>query len=485
VLILAAALIWTQGRHRSSATAVQAGSPSLAVLPLTRIGGDSTEDYFGDGIADELISTLGRLPGLRVASRTSSFALKGQNTDLRTIGERLGVQTVLEGSVQRSENRVRVIARLVDVESDRQLWTGTYDGTASDIFAMQDSVVRAIAGALQFSLSADPPGGVGTRGTSDPEAHDLFLRGRHFLSRRTPSSLTLAVRMFSDAIARDSTYSQAWAGLATAWAMSGPFAGENPQEVFPQARQAAERALALDSTTAEAHTARAVIAFFFEWDLPKAEAEFERSIALNPNDAEARLFYFWYLGTQNRTAEAREQIETAAKLDPLSVIVRTRVGTMAWVQGRNADAERELRKALQLDSTFHMARGELGAVLLASGKRAAARASLPPPEELLVGSMESGWPAIVRVALGDTAGARRSLAALERMAKTQYVSADLVAVVRLALGDVPGALDELERGERERSFTLILMSFYPPLRALANEPRYQRLLARLGLPPAA
>jgi serine/threonine-protein kinase len=484
-LILVAALVWARSRDRAGQGAASAdpGPRSLAVLPLTRIGGDSTDDYFGDGIADELISTLGRLPGLRVASRTSSFALKGQTGDLRAIGQRLGVRTVLEGSIQRSRDRIRVIARLVDVESDAQLWTGTYDGTARDVFAMQDSVVRAIAGALQFSLSGGPPGGAAARGSSDPEAHDLFLRGRHFLSRRTPSSLALAVRMFSDAIARDSTYSQAWAGLATAWAMSGPFAGGNPHEVFPQARRAAERALALDSTTAEAHTARAVIAFFYEWDLQKTEAEFRRSIALNPSEAESHLFYFWYLGTQNRMAEAREQIETAAKLDPLSVIVQTRVGTVAWVQGRNADAERELRKALQLDSTFHMAKGELAAVLLASGKREAARAVLPPPEELLVGSVESGWPAQVRVALGDTAGARRSLAALTRMARTQYVSADLVAMVKLALGDVAGALDELERAERERAFTLILVGFYPPFHALKGEPRYQRLLARLGLPP--
>jgi serine/threonine-protein kinase len=289
--------------------------------------------------------------------------------------------------------------------------------------------------------------------------------------------------MFSDAIARDSTYSQAWAGLATAWAMSAPFAGAKPQDVFPQARRAAERALALDSTTAEAHTALAVIAFFYEWDLPKAEAEFKRSIALNPNDAEAHLFYFWYLGTQKRTAEAREQIETASKLDPLSVIVTTRVGTVAWVQGRNADAERELRKALLLDSTFHMARTELASVLLAGGKRAAARAVLPPPDELLPGSVESGWASQVRVALGDTVGARQMLATLATMAKTRYVSADLVAMVKLGLGDVNGALDELERGERERAFTLILVGFYPPFRALASEPRYQQLLARLGLPP--
>jgi len=280
-------------------------------------------------------------------------------------------------------------------------------------------------------------------------------------------------------------YSQAWAGLATAWAMSAPFAGGKPQDVFPQARLAAERSLALDSTTAEAHTARAVIAFFYEWDLPKAEAEFERSIALNPNDAEAHLFYFWYLGTQNRTAEARQQIETAAKLDPLSVIVTTRVGTIAWVQGRYADAEHELRKALQLDSTFHMARTELGSVLLASGKRKAAGEALPPAEELLVGSAESGWAAQVRVALGDTAGARRSLATLNTMGKTQYVSADLVAMVKLGLGDVSGALDELERGERERAFTLMLVGFYPPFRALNKEPRYRQLLSRLGLPPPA
>ncbi|HKP28241.1 MAG TPA: protein kinase, partial [Gemmatimonadales bacterium] len=484
VLILAAAFAWSRGRDKATGTAAASSSQrSLAVLPLTRIGGDSTEDYFGDGIADELISTLGRLPGLRVASRTSSFAFKGKTSDLRSIGSQLGVQTVLEGSIQRSENRVRVIARLVDVESDAQLWTGTYDGTTRDVFAMQDSVVKAIAGALQFSLSGGPVR-METPTTADPEAHDLFLRGRHFLSRRNTASLALAIRYFSDAIGRDSAYSQAWAGLATAWAMSAPFAGGKPREVFPRALQAAERALALDSTAADAHTARAVIAMFYEWDLPLAGREFARSVALNPSDAETRLFYHWYLATQHRMAEARSQIESASKLDPLSVIVATRVGTLAWIEGRNADAEVALKKALQLDSTFHMAKTELAAVLLARGKRDEARSMLPPRSEFLPGATESAWPAMVRMALGDTAGARRMLVELQALGEQRYVTADLVASVRLALGDKVGALDDFERAAEERAFPLILVGVYPVYNSLASEPRFKALLARLGLPPA-
>jgi serine/threonine-protein kinase len=486
VLILAAALVWARGRDRAGLPAsLEEGRRSLAVLPLTRIGGDSTDDYFGDGIADELISTLGRLPGLRVASRTSSFAFKGTSTDLREIGGRLGVQTVLEGSVQRSQDRVRVIARLVDVGTDAQLWTGTYDGTMRDVFAMQDSVVRAIARALQFSLSGTTVAGPASPGTTDPVAHDLYLRGRHFLGRRTPSSLGLAIQQFNDAIARDSTYAEAWAGLATAWAMSAPFAGGEPRVVFPRALEAADRALALDSTAANAHTARAVIAMFYEWDLKLARREFDRSLALNPSDGEAHLFYHWLESMEGNEVAARTRIETAARLDPLSVIVTMRVGTLAWFQGRYEDAEASLRKSLQFDSTFHMARAELGLVLLETGNRPAARAILPPPGEVLPGSVESAFPAIARVALGDTAGARRTRAVIEEMAATRYVATDLRAMVTLALGDVNGALDLLERAMEERAFTMIFIGIYPPWRVLRNEPRFQALLAKLGLPPMA
>ena len=482
MLLLAAAVIWYRGRDRASSPDGVTAPRSLAVLPLTRIGGDSSGDYFGDGIADELISTLGRLPGLRVASRTSSFALKGKTSDLRTIGQRLGVQTVLEGSVQRSENRVRVIARLVDVESDAQLWTGTYDGTASDIFAMQDSVVRAIAGALQFSLSGTAVRST-SQGTADPVAHDLHLRGRHFLGQRTAPSLTLAIQNFNDAIGRDSSYADAWAGLATAYAMSAPFAGAEPRTVFPKARLAADRALVLDSTAANAHTARAVIAMFYEWDLPLARREFEQSLALNPSDAEAHLFSYWLEAMEGRMAEARKQVETASKLDPLSVVVTMRVGTLAWFEGRYRDAEAAIRRALQLDSTFHMARSELSIVLMDQGKRQAARAVLPPPEEIQPGSVESAFPAVVRAALGDTAGARRTLAAIEALSAQRYVATDLRALAMLALGDRRGALDQLEMAYDERAFTMIFIGIYPPWRVLRNEPRFQALLAKLGLPP--
>jgi len=184
-------------------------------------------------------------------------------------------------------------------------------------------------------------------------------------------------------------------------------------------------------------------------------------------------------------AEARAQIESAAKLDPLSVIVATRVGTLAWIEGRNADAEAALRKALQLDSTFHMARTELATVLLARGKVKEARTMLPPVDEILPGATESAWPAMVRVALGDTAGAQRMLDQLLALGKQRYVTADLVATVRLALGDKRGALDDFERAAEERSFPLILVGVYPVYNSLANEPRFKALLAKLGLPPPA
>ena len=486
VLLLVAALAWTRGRGTAAPPAAPVESVpvrSLAVLPLTRIGGDSTDDYFGDGIADELISALGQVPGLRVASRTSAFALRGQLTDLKAIAQRLNVQNVLEGSVQRSQNRVRVVVRLVDAKSEAQLWTGTYNGTASDVFAMQDSVVRAIAGALQFSLAGAPTPSAIARGATDPMAHDLYLRGRHFLSRRTSSSLELAVRHFREAIARDSSYSQAWAGLATAWAISASFAGARPHDVFPQARAAAERSLALDSTAADAHLARALIAMFYDWNWGLAEAEFQRSIALNPSDAETRLFYSWYLVTQHRMSEARPQIETASSLDPLSVIVTARVGSMAWFENRYEVAETWLRKALDLDSTFYVAKAELPGVLMALGRADEARKVLPDPRDLRPGTSESGWPAQVRVDLGDTAGARTMLAALLESQRGRYVTPDVIAMVRLALGDEDGAIRDLDRAVDEHAYTAIFLGTYPPFRRLHRDPRFVKILARMGLTP--
>jgi serine/threonine-protein kinase len=212
-----------------------------------------------------------------------------------------------------------------------------------------------------------------------------------------------------------------------------------------------------------------------------ARREFERSIALNPSDAEAHLFFHWLERLEGRKAEARTQIETASKLDPLSVIVTTRVGTLAWFEGRYGDAETWFRKALQLDSTFHMARGELALVLVANGQRGPARAALPPPDEILTGSVESAFPAVARVALGDTAGARRSLRVIDSLSRKGYVSTDLRALVTLALGDVQGALDLLEQAMDERAFTMMFIGIYPPWRALAREPRFQALLSKLGI----
>ena len=485
VLVVVAALFLTREKRAPATAGARAESTavrSIAVLPLQRIGGDSTDDYFGDGIADELISTLGKVPGLRVASRTSAFALKGQ-AELKTIARRLDVQNVLEGSVQRSKERVRVIVRLVDARSEVQLWTGTWDGTTSDVFAMQDSVVRAIANALQFSLSGPSASAAITRRPVDAEAHDLYLRGRHFLSRRTPASLDLAVRSFRGAIARDSSFAQAWAGLATAYAMSAPTSGIRTQEVFPQAREAADRALALDSTAADAHTARGVIAMFYDWDWQVAATEFQRSIALNPSDAEAHLFFAWYLVLQHRMPEAQSEISTAASLDPLSVIVTTRVGTMAWFDHRYAEAEVWTRKALELDSTFYIAKVELPSILLAQGKREEARRALPDPRDLRPGMNEAGWPAQVRVTVGDTAGAREILRGLLEMRRERYVTADVIAIAKLALGDREGALVELERAVDERAFTAVVFDTWPPIHALEDDPRYVRLLARMGLTP--
>jgi TolB-like protein len=223
------------------------------VLPFENVNRDSTTDYFSDGMAEELISALGRLRGLRVASRTSTFAMKGQVGGLADVGRKLGVQTVLEGSVRRYGDQVRVNVRLVDVAHDSTLWGGEYTNELKNVLFVQDTIARSIVSALSVALGESGPGLSRPR-SGDPEAYDAYLRGRYFLGRRNPASLATAIRSFEAAIAKDSSFAPAYAGLADAYSLTAPFGGRRPRDVFELARSAANRALALDSTVAEAHT---------------------------------------------------------------------------------------------------------------------------------------------------------------------------------------------------------------------------------------
>jgi serine/threonine-protein kinase len=488
VLALVAVLYLLVGRRRLAPSealpaASATGVKSLAVLPFQNIGGDSTTNYFSQGIAEELISALGRLGGLRVASRTSAFAARAKSADLQEIGRRLDVATVLEGTVQQSGQRVKVTARLVDVGRDAQIWDGEYRTEMSDVFAVQDTIARAIAAALKVTLSGVTGTLLVERGTSDTAAHDLYLRGRYFLAFRTPAALRKGREAFEAAVARDSTYALAWAGLADAYNLGVPFGAILPGEALPRAKAAALRALALDSTLAEVHTSLGFIAMFIARDWAEAERRLNRAVELNPSYVQGRLFRAWLFMLTGRRALALNEIERARALDPLSLIIRTRMGTMLHFVGRDRDAIAAFRSALDIDSTFAFARAGLALSYAMTGRFQEAL-GLRPELELMFGNYEAGeWGAALALA-GRSTEARRVLAELEAKRKVRYVSADALAVIHAALGEADASFAEFERAFAEQAWSQVMALVEPVYAPLHRDPRWPRLLERLNALPA-
>jgi serine/threonine-protein kinase len=482
LLLGIAAQRWFRSNPAASPTPA---TKSLAVLPFQNIGGDSSADYFGQGIAEELISALGQLPGLRVASRTSAFAARGKSADLRSIGQQLGVGAVLEGSVQQAGSQVRVRARLVEVAEEAQLWSGDYRIELEDVFAVQDTIARAIARALQLTL-AGAPGGVQAalveQATADQEAHDRYLRGRYFLAQRTAAAAHKAMEYFESALARDPDYALALSGIADGYALLIPFGGMAPREVGPLAKAAALRAVRSDSTRAEVHTSLGFISMWYDWDLREAERRFNRALALNPSYVQAHLFRTWQLMVMGRIDEALESIERARTLDPLSLIVNARKGAMLHFAGRDREAIQAFQYALELDSTFANARAQLGLTLAALGRCREAIA-LAVPVELMLGNNEAGSAGVVAARCGQADRAREILRHLERWRETRYVSAEALAAIHANLGDPDAAFRELDRAIQERSFSIPLLTIEPMFAPLRADPRWQPLLRRVGLEP--
>jgi TolB-like protein len=452
------------------------------VLPFVNIGEDSaTTRYFSDGMSEELIVALGRLPGLRVASRTSSFA-RGGGADAQEIGRRLGVEALLEGSVRRDGSRVRVVARLVQADTDSLLWGNEYESGAEQVFALQDSIARAIVGALRLTLAGSPGGALVAPATADPEAHDLYLRGRALVALRNPQALHRAIDAFQGALARDPRYAAAEAGLADAFSFLSGFADVTPGAAFPQARAAALRALALDSTMPEVHVSLGIISMFYEWDWEAGRRHLERAIGLNPSLAQAHQFLAWYLLLNDRGDEGVNEMALAQRLDPLSLIINTRLGTIYRWTGHHAEALAPVQRALALDSTFTSARVELARQYAGAGRIADALAVLSSPVPNLSGD-GAGAEACFTALAGRQDEARRMIAGLEAAGRRQYISRFVFGEAYACLGDRDRAFEALQRGAEERAFQLPFIKFEAPYAPLRSDPRYDALLQRMHLPP--
>jgi len=456
-----------------------ASVPSVAVLVFKNIGDDSGNEPFSDGMSDEITTALRRIEGLQVAARSSAFSFKGKDIVPREIGRRLQVRYVLDGGVRVSGARRRVSVQLIDVADGNEVWSDDYDRDARDpdVFAVQDSIARAIVASLRVHLSAPARAALTSRTTENPAAHDLYLKGRFFWNQRGSegqAALQRAIGFFEQAIAIDSSYPQAWAGLADAYSMLPGFGTAPPATAFPKAKAAAQRALTLDSTIADAHTSLGIISVFYDWDWERAGREFDRALAIDSTEVRTHQFRAQYFIGVGRLDSSLAELRTAQRLDPLSPLINARVGTTLFFARRYAEAEVAYRQALALDSTNVGARIELGLLLAIQHRFPQAFATFRAIDTT------SSYLAYAYGLAGRRTEALKIQHRLERLTRTHYISPLSFGHIAISLGDTAKALDWLERAYRERSFLMFLLlnPIYDPLR---SQPPFQRLVRDLGV----
>jgi TolB-like protein/Tfp pilus assembly protein PilF len=457
--------------------------PSVAVMPFVNVGGAATDEPFADGLTDELIATLGKMPGLRVIGRSSVFALKGRGLGARTIADTLGVEHLLEGSVRRSGNRLRVVAQLVSARDGSQQWSETYDRELRDVFDVQQEMARAMASALRVRLGPAAAAGAGqpARPTDDSLAYDLYLKGRFALyTRSREEDLRRAAGLFEQAVARDPEYAQAWSGLSDAYTAIATFGYGQPREAYGKAREAAARALALDSTLAEARTSLAHVLFVHEYRWEESERELRRAIREDPGYAMARVVYSVRLQSEGRNAEAIAQLDTARNLDPLRPGVGAVLGRAYVNAGRPDEAIAALRNAIDLNPQADLAWQQLGHAYLLKRmsieaidafRRAAA----------LSGMRDSAHLAYAFAVTGHPDSAQRIVRDLVTSADRRYVVPFHIAMAYAGLGDVDESFRWLERAYEERGSFMNGVAVTAAFAPLHADPRWQRLLDRMGL----
>ena len=467
----------------------RADGASVAVLPFVDLSPAHDHEYFSDGMTEELINTLGRVQGVRVASRTSSFAFKGRTPDVREVGTQLGVATVLDGSVRADDGTLRITARLSNARDGYQLWSQTYERKLQDVFAIQEEISRSIVETLKGTLVGSADSAATARRDTDLEAYNLYLRGRHALYmkgryswyRRTEEGLRSAAAYFTQAIEKDSTYALAHAGLADALAVLGFYDYLPPREAFPPAERAAQRAMALDSTLVQPYATLGYVELYHNWHWARAEEWFARAIDRGPRYSTAHQWYANLLTARARFDEAARAMGRAQEIDPLSLIASAAHGWVLYYAGDYERAAEQCRLTLELDPEYAVALLWHGWSLVELGRAKEAlmlldrAAALTSRSALFVASL-----AHARAIARDTLGAGELLRELEDRAASQYVPTYEVAKIHLALGARDRALDLLERAYDERSHSMVFLGIDPQLRLLHGEVRFEALVRRVG-----
>jgi TolB-like protein/DNA-binding winged helix-turn-helix (wHTH) protein/Flp pilus assembly protein TadD len=456
---------------------------SLAVLPLESLSSDASQDYFADGMTDELISNLGQISALRVISRTSVMAYKHASKPLPQIARELNVDAVVEGTVLRSGDQVRITAQLIQASSDKHLWSQSYQGALRDTLALQSQVARAIADQIRINLNPQEQAALKTVKVVNPEAYESYLKGRYFWNKRTADGLKVALAYFNQAIEEDPKYARAYSGLADTYALLGDwqYAVMTPKEALPKAKAAAIRALELDNALGEAHNSLAFCLDGFDWNFESAGEEFRRAIALNPGYATAHHWYAWHLSLLGHHDEAIAEMRKAKNLDPLSLIISADLAELLVMAHLYDESILESHKTIEMDPNFALAHNQLGQAYLQKQMHDEAITELQKAVQLSGGS-----PTLVAnlarayVASHERIEAVKLLNDLKKRSNPTYSHASEIAVVYAALGDKDQAMNWLEKGYQERfNPGVLLRPGFDPLRADA---RFENLVRSIGLP---
>jgi serine/threonine protein kinase len=495
------------GEFATALSTRSAGPPSLrsiAVLPFVNLSADADNEYFADGVTEDVITQLSKIRALKVVSRTSVMPFKKRDVSLRDIAAQLGVSTIVEGSVRRAGNRVRVVAQLIDAESDEHLWADTYDRDLSDIFAIQSDLALQIASALEAVLTPDERARIEKAPTSAPgmslgaafitrafsfqatldktvEAYQACLKGRFHWYKLTPEDLDKAMEYYQLSVEEDPEFAPAHVGIAQVWAGRAALGADAPHELMPKAKAAAQRALELDGTLAEAHDVLAWALTWYDYEWPAAELEFRRAIELNPGYAHSHLFYALFLNSMRRWEEAKVLTERALELDPNNPFFKWIAGVQLVHRRRYDEGIAQIKESLPDLPTAHWGLWIASHAMrsyddaLAHAKEWLSRFAGHVPEAgeaLMRGHAQGGYPAAMRAAAE----------ALAARSHQMYVDPHLIAELYACAGDRHEALRWLERAYEERCSPMVYLAVHPPWDAIRDEPRFQSLVRRMKLP---
>ncbi|MGH9949162.1 MAG: tetratricopeptide repeat protein [Pyrinomonadaceae bacterium] len=451
---------------------------SIAVLPFAHLSSSPDDEYFCDGLAEELLNALAKIDGLKVAARTSAFSFKGKDTEISEIGQKLGVRNILEGSVRKSGDRLRITVQLVNASDGYHVWSERYDREMRDIFDVQDEITLAVVDALKLKLFGDVKSAVLKKATENAEAHELYLRGRALWSRRTYPDFTKAIRCFERAIELDPIYASAYAGLADCYTFLAYFEACSPGEMEPKVRLAVEKAIELGPALAECHSSLAIYKTFFEFDIDYGEKELRKAIAINPNSSLAHYWLCSVLAALARFEESIAEGKLALKLDPLSPVVNATLARALCCAGQYDKAIELSYENFELLPDFFFShwvigwaygqKGDLGKAI--DHFRMAVKDS---------GLTIYGYLGKALVKAGQTDEARGLLNELEEQTKHRYVSPVASAVILAELGEMPKALDMLEKARQLRAIHLMWTRCDPIFEVFRSEPKFQEICEKI------